>query len=528
MKTNNAFSYIVYIVVGIFFLWRFFLITTLPPEDLVTLTADDSFYYMNIASNIAAGNGVTFDGINKTNGFHPLWQMILVPIFFISPDRLLSLRIILIFQIVLYYSTIFIVINFFKSRFGFAATLPSVVVFLFSPYSNRFIEGMETPIQLALLLLILIYIIKKWAGSPPSVGKDLILGSMIGMLVLARIDSILLLVSCIGFFLWLNYSNRFAICKFFKRSATIVLPIVLLVSPFAIWNKIHFNHFSTISSTLKSSFPSISFDPMIIARFPQWSFLAVISFLLLVVVCVGGRIGFIRPLFERMSFPYRSACFLYSSYVLIYFCFVLLFSKWELTGWYFGFFILSVPLFFAPIISVFEERIKLSKFRASLACVFFCMIGLGLALDIYMQNFSVGYRLKGHANEFYRPSYLAAIWAKENTPPSAVFATTDCGVFGYFSERSVIELDGLVNNFEYQNWLLERGLRDYLINKGVNYVRDYASEAPKDYTSYSYWIRSKSDLDFYDNVDFAAKDEVYRSDIFKHLGKDKHQIIWRF
>ena len=38
---------------------------------------DDFFYYLKIAMNLAAGRGSTFDGFHLTNGYHPLWLLIL-------------------------------------------------------------------------------------------------------------------------------------------------------------------------------------------------------------------------------------------------------------------------------------------------------------------------------------------------------------------------------------------------------------------------------------------------------------------
>ncbi len=45
------------------------------------VVADDAFYYFTIARHVAAGLGVTFDGLGATNGFHPLWLLLLTPIF---------------------------------------------------------------------------------------------------------------------------------------------------------------------------------------------------------------------------------------------------------------------------------------------------------------------------------------------------------------------------------------------------------------------------------------------------------------
>ena len=45
------------------------------------VVADDAFYYFNIARHLAAGHGATFDGLAPTNGFHPLWLLLLTPVF---------------------------------------------------------------------------------------------------------------------------------------------------------------------------------------------------------------------------------------------------------------------------------------------------------------------------------------------------------------------------------------------------------------------------------------------------------------
>ena len=59
-------------------------------------TRDDAYYYFKVAQNISEGHGSTFDGINPTNGYHPLWMLICVPIFSLARfDLILPLRILL-------------------------------------------------------------------------------------------------------------------------------------------------------------------------------------------------------------------------------------------------------------------------------------------------------------------------------------------------------------------------------------------------------------------------------------------------
>ncbi|HEY58279.1 MAG TPA: hypothetical protein G4O04_07085 [Anaerolineae bacterium] len=60
---------------------------------------DDAFYYFKTAQNIVAGRGVTFDGTGSTNGFHPLWMLLLLPLFAVSRgDGILALRLVLVLE----------------------------------------------------------------------------------------------------------------------------------------------------------------------------------------------------------------------------------------------------------------------------------------------------------------------------------------------------------------------------------------------------------------------------------------------
>src|SRR3972149_3649273 len=52
-------------------------------------SSDDGFLYFQVARNLAAGHGFTFDGINPTNGFHPLWLLLIPPIFALAQVNLL-------------------------------------------------------------------------------------------------------------------------------------------------------------------------------------------------------------------------------------------------------------------------------------------------------------------------------------------------------------------------------------------------------------------------------------------------------
>jgi hypothetical protein len=42
---------------------------------------DDAYYYFILARNTIQRGSASMDGVNVTNGFHPLWWIIIMPIF---------------------------------------------------------------------------------------------------------------------------------------------------------------------------------------------------------------------------------------------------------------------------------------------------------------------------------------------------------------------------------------------------------------------------------------------------------------
>ena len=84
------------IVFAYYMLTRFDLINLLRD-----VSGDDSFYYFQIARNLAEGKFSTFDGgITRTNGYHPLWLFLITPFYWIF-DKEAALFAIKAFEIML-------------------------------------------------------------------------------------------------------------------------------------------------------------------------------------------------------------------------------------------------------------------------------------------------------------------------------------------------------------------------------------------------------------------------------------------
>ena len=118
------------------------------------LSTDDTFYYFQIARNLAEGKFSTFDGgITRTNGYHPLWLFLITPFYWVfDPER--ALFAIKAFEIMLVAGGVALV-----TAAARLARLPWVLMFAALPmlYQQRALFlGMEAAAGLFMLGLFLL------------------------------------------------------------------------------------------------------------------------------------------------------------------------------------------------------------------------------------------------------------------------------------------------------------------------------------------------------------------------------------
>lgn len=161
MRDERLMARIPYVLVAatLAFLSVFFL--TAPIQRVLTVIPDDSAYYFKIAENASAGDGLTFDGINRTNGFQPLWLYMLVPVYAAihrPPETMY--RIFLVLQVLLLAGAALLlnaVLPRFVSRRAALLGLVLYILFVFVPAAN----GMESAILVFLLVAAFFY---GWSG----------------------------------------------------------------------------------------------------------------------------------------------------------------------------------------------------------------------------------------------------------------------------------------------------------------------------------------------------------------------------
>jgi len=155
---------------------------------------DDAYYYFKIAQNISQGLGSTLDGIHLTNGYHPLWMLVCIPIFALARfDLILPLRVLLIVMSLLSVSTAILLYRLLWATVSRPAGIVAAIYWVFSPFVvwSYYRQGLESGIALFFIVLFLYMIYKfeqKWRKAPPNNLQIAVLGLVAALVAFSRLD----------------------------------------------------------------------------------------------------------------------------------------------------------------------------------------------------------------------------------------------------------------------------------------------------------------------------------------------------
>jgi hypothetical protein len=154
---------------------------------LVQRLPDDAYYYLEVARHLGRGDGFTFDGINATNGFHPLWQFLLVPFARLFPGDDAFAKSVLVLGVALALVAVVLVVRVVERAAGIGAALFGALVAVHGPgVLGDWVNGMEGPVVLLTLALVLTAL-ECWDERPTPVRAG-VLGALSALAVLARFD----------------------------------------------------------------------------------------------------------------------------------------------------------------------------------------------------------------------------------------------------------------------------------------------------------------------------------------------------
>lgn len=156
---------------------------------------DDAYYYFKVAQNISEGRGSTFDGINPTNGYHPLWLLICVPIFALARfDLILPLRVLLVVMAALSVGTSILLFRLLKEPLGEAVAMLAAAFWSMDLTIHEVItqQGLESGL-VAFSMVLFLYLLQQQEKKERWTPGDFVKLGLVALFVLfSRLDGIYL------------------------------------------------------------------------------------------------------------------------------------------------------------------------------------------------------------------------------------------------------------------------------------------------------------------------------------------------
>jgi len=479
------------------------------PEDRVAfLLYDDAYYYLGVAHHIAAGAGSTFDGINPTNGYHPLWCWLLLPIFLLAREPGTALRLAAGFWFLLAAAAPLVLWRALRGRTGATGACLAAALFGLQPLLPPGLarpNGLETPLLAVCIGGFLIAWEKFWdrPGSvPPRHAGDsrhpegrsaFLLGLVLGAVLLARLDAGLLAVAA-AILMAASLLPRLGLVASLQRLALLTLGAVIVAGPSFVWNTMRFGHPMPVSGRIVRVYATLlrsGADPSL----PEASWIGHAAESMRSIALVFARSA-VEGLPGAATLIRHGRILTGFLLIVLVGCFFLA-VRFRRRG-------LTDPLFLLGVFAVLhavayagwlwspgETSYRLYYFLP-LAMLVAASVGaaLGPVLEVAfapsMRAF-LAIALLALAGGRIFPRQVAALpatesgagpvadryiygWVRRELPPDAVLGAPDAGKLGYFSGHPVVNLDGLANDQRFLHAVVTNTEDEYLLHSPIRFV----------------------------------------------------------
>lgn len=425
----------------------FGLVFILKPENLY---ADDSYFYLQVAWNIARGMGSTFNNVMPTNGYHPLFMLVCTAVFKIFPERLVAIHAVAT-VIVILDALMMLTVRRILLRTG--GDLWPIALVLLVPFSFLTQLGTEGALSGFLLALMMLFAYK--LVQAPDGAKAVIYNLAAALAVLTRLDSIFIIA-----FLWVSVTV--ALWRAGRRSlqfATIPIYMVLWGAYLAS-NRIYFHLWQPISGMLKSNSAGTH---ILGANLPH---VALAAFAVIVVSGAGLALTKRDLFFTVVEIPFAAGILCHGLYITFRLSNE---TRWT---WYYTSWVLLAAVMLARFCSVFLEKRRWLVAPLGALCV--------ILLAFLWVRISYLYDFKRP------PTATAARVFHEEVELKAgihrVITYDQPGRLAFYSNVQVIPLDGLMGDTKFQADLATMGIEKFVrVNHIDGFVGPETPLAPYDY-----------------------------------------------
>jgi hypothetical protein len=450
---------------------------------LARFVGDDAGYYFNIARNYLLGYGFSFDRINETNGFNPLYEFSLIVAYKLflgdHPEIASCLRLGAIISYVVFLATcVFfrqILQMFSSAMFEDENTRKLMISSCFLYYvvyiCLKGYYGLDAPLVLLGFFLYMTYTVKR-GYLRNDIQSVVIEGALIGLLFLARVDNLSFVV--------IAYAYMGLLCLFRMDCIYSVVArlgiTIATVLPYIIWSYQHFPTWVPVSAKLKTSFPvidlAVSFGAILNKSLTKPDLLGYVAayvmgfgYSIYLLRCIIK--GTVRDIIDR---PHLAVLCLLSLYIVGRFTFMLLFSRMDVQGTYLVIALAYIVVVPWHLVSLLRGRFRLDARKMVYALfasiVVASIVIFGVRVQRYFERLS-----------FYTESTLNQVGLAERiqelVPEDEILYGGAYGLVGFLSDRSWMNADGVTNTHEYAEIRRsgDRGrLFEFLKRHGVDYV----------------------------------------------------------
>lgn len=486
---------------------------------------DDACYYAALAFNISNGNGPTTDGIHMTNGFQPLWAFMLVPIYSLGASKEKAINIAMTILALLSASTGVVLFFLARQLWGENVALWTALFWMTSPTVLRqSLNGMETGLYAFMLSIASLAVVAWTSRERPRlrVLESIAIGVLCGLVVLSRVDGLPFAISAImacwhswareersgnvgqatslsspevhghacsrlatmrtiiaifAFILvlipWLSYSVA-TVGKLFPESGDAVR-----------WLSLAYIGAADDGITWRAICHSVTQAASALLRLQQWNFIrlrlietfgGIASPLIAIAVLLLSMVLFIWLI--RIGYIHEAVMMLRNLFRLWFWilhaiAIVLAYSLYQFGWWFFPrYFFAITPLgIITGAVLVEALRISLKKFQqgkallSNIAAITVILIQLA---QLYLGWCYLHSRTAGGFEEYLN----VALWLREHTQVGVRIGMFQSGTASYLSERTVINLDGVVNG-EALKAMVDRRVLNYVASQGITYIADW-------------------------------------------------------
>jgi len=432
---------LVALLVGAQVLW-------LTPPELSRLFPDDAFFYMKTARNVGAGLGSTFDGLNPTNGYHPLYLGLLALTSLFAPlEGWAGLHTVVVIDIALSLAWIWIAVRSGQLA-GWSNGAVCLLLCALTPLALNGDFGMEVNLLLPLAWGYAL-LARRIAAAPDAPRGALATGLLGAAVALTRVDAILF-VACVTAGVVLARSSKRASTPThsFVLAAQLAGPALAALTMCGALNHALTGHSSTVSAWLKAQ-SVLDF---------QLGEMAPHRAVLLTLAALGALLALARTAWDRSAHTLVAASL--GAWVLLYSALLCFAVRGGPETWYF-----PLPLSVGALVGIDSLRAHFETWNATLRRA---SVALGAVAALALGAHEVR-RCLAHGSRHDAGIEIAEHIRRELPPDAHIFQVDNSGIVGYFSQRALINGDGLINGWEFQEALRTGHLPEYLDRNAVEW-----------------------------------------------------------